>query len=343
MVTKPRILWLLLHLLVLAARALTDGAGGAGHGQAADGGALTARQLAYRLAFNQVDGANGFVSTLGGFATANATFDCNLCDRKFIFVIGTGRSGSTTVMQMVNELPGHFITGEHNGQMFIWRDMMAAQQVKDDRYFCMVQDWVFRHSRDPADTVTAAAMKHHTSARAIIAYENEVSPVRGFKEIRYTSLEILRWLKQVFPCSKMVINIREPDALVESREKAFGHVNEGWARAVIQNLTDFHAERLAHNDTFWLPLESFSVDTFNAMAAWMGVGHCRFVSIAKNRGQGSKNRFRNPKHIRCWDRKWDREVSAYFERVKELKEKKEKENAENQGSMAMPKARRPPS
>lgn len=257
--------------------------------------------------------------SLNSFNTANSSFSCDLCARKFIFVIGTGRSGSTTVMQMVNELPGHFISGENLGQMLVWRDLYRAQQVQDRRFACMVQDWVFRHSRDPADIIEPGDMTHRTSARALVAYEKQVAPVRGFKEIRYTSLGMLRWLKEVFPCSKMVMNIRQPEALFKSREKSFGNADHGWAQSVTKNLTDFHAERRPYNDTFLLPLEEFSVYKFNAMAAWIGVEHCRFVSVARNKGQGSKNKFRNPRHIRCWDKKWDREVSAYFARVEEMK------------------------
>ncbi len=90
---------------------------------------------------------------------------------------------------------------------------------------------------------------------------------------------------------------------------------------VVKNLTSFHQERKEANDTFWLPLEDFSVDRFNDLANWLGVTHCKFVSIAANKGQRTKAKFNNPKHLRCWDKKWDKEVLSYFERVKAMRDK----------------------
>jgi hypothetical protein len=49
---------------------------------------------------------------------------CDLCkDHDWVFVLGTGRSGSTSVIEMVNTIPGVFLAGENFGQVLQMREM----------------------------------------------------------------------------------------------------------------------------------------------------------------------------------------------------------------------------
>ena len=38
---------------------------------------------------------------------------CDLCGQRWLFVLATGRSGSTTVLNMLNALPGVYMAGEN--------------------------------------------------------------------------------------------------------------------------------------------------------------------------------------------------------------------------------------
>jgi hypothetical protein len=38
-----------------------------------------------------------------------------LCQQQFTLILATGRSGSTTTLEMLNQLPGYGLTGEHDG------------------------------------------------------------------------------------------------------------------------------------------------------------------------------------------------------------------------------------
>lgn len=48
--------------------------------------------------------------------SATCGFRCDLSAYRWIFVLGVGRSGSTTILSMLNRLPGVELDGEHNGE-----------------------------------------------------------------------------------------------------------------------------------------------------------------------------------------------------------------------------------
>ena len=51
--------------------------------------------------------------TMTALNTSTIESRCNLCSRKWLFVAATDRSGSTTIMNMLNQIPGFRIHGEN--------------------------------------------------------------------------------------------------------------------------------------------------------------------------------------------------------------------------------------
>ena len=92
------------------------------------------------------------VSLLALFAFSSAAHavaeSCDLCDRRFVFVIATGRSGSTSVLETINSLPGVHLRGENGASLLgamdlykrsLWpeaegpaRGLELADQVSDE-------------------------------------------------------------------------------------------------------------------------------------------------------------------------------------------------------------------
>merc|ERR1712146_703269 len=114
-------------------------------------------------------------------STPNSNFRELLCKRKFCFIISNGRSGSTSLLNMVNELPGYSLSGEHAGQFIAWYDLYKRflstqrrdpykddktevtkkenlmmyrsawehQKIHDIEFFEMMQTWYFKHTGRP--------------------------------------------------------------------------------------------------------------------------------------------------------------------------------------------------
>ena len=106
-----------------------------------------------------------------------ATNECDLCHHNFTIILGTGRSGSSSLLGMLNLLPRYDLSGEHNGQLFkfkdLYDDLLKVKYMKSyawvhkkqelQRFLCYVQQWYSRESG-----LKTTWMKHD---------------VHGFKEI----------------------------------------------------------------------------------------------------------------------------------------------------------------
>lgn len=201
---------------------------------------------------------------------------CNLCDEGWLFVVSTGRSGSTTVQQMLNALPQVYMAGENGGVLsglvlltrpyhFHTRNHTANEtswwRYADPNQHAILCD-LQRYVRDlltPADNVTGRT-------RYI-----------GFKEIRYEIFE-LELMRNLFPCGKFIVNWRRNITdLKRSRKVAFvGNEAGGFGRR--NRLFERFAASLG-NRSFSLPLESMSLDTFQDMRRWLGVSGCAYTDV----------------------------------------------------------------
>lgn len=86
--------------------------------------------------------------------------ECDLCEHEFTIILGTGRSGSSTLLGMLNLLPQYDISGEHNGQLFKFKDLYddilkvkymtpyawAHKKQEIKKFLCYVQKWYVHES-----------------------------------------------------------------------------------------------------------------------------------------------------------------------------------------------------
>jgi hypothetical protein len=70
----------------------------------------------------------------GEFTGPYKDFYARLCKRKFVFILATGRSGSTSILNMINALPNYSISGEHNGQFWSWFGLYSKFQFTQSVY-----------------------------------------------------------------------------------------------------------------------------------------------------------------------------------------------------------------
>jgi len=219
--------------------------------------------------------------------------DCNLCKYRYIIILGTGRSGSTTVLSMLNLVPEVHISGENAGQILSFVDLSQRieatnkhvgidswlrEPISRESFLCYVQSWLLHSTRMPCDDPNIKFF--------------------GWKEIRYTDEVTLRLIAEIFPCSKIILNFRR-NVAQQARSGWFESSQNATDVLARQNnvLLQFHerhqtakrAERDGSSesevDTFIFPLEDFTVDGFNRLLDWLGIFHCRFkATMHVNKG-----------------------------------------------------------
>eukprot|EP00240_Pyramimonas_obovata_P003746 CAMPEP_0118925630 /NCGR_PEP_ID=MMETSP1169-20130426/3487_1 /TAXON_ID=36882 /ORGANISM="Pyramimonas obovata, Strain CCMP722" /LENGTH=378 /DNA_ID=CAMNT_0006866979 /DNA_START=218 /DNA_END=1354 /DNA_ORIENTATION=- len=211
-------------------------------------------------------------------------FQCNLHAHKWLFIVGAGRSGSTTALSMLNRLPKIQLDGEHNGivnNFLTLADAMVytrnqgieqpqhlhnrgaswfhtAVNVAPTEVYCLMQHWFFLHTGSDCSDDT----------------------IHGFKEIRYTTRRTLDFMRDAFPTARFVVNVRK-----QVPTKEYQEMNR--AADFTKNVTGTLQEWARQNSdrSFELYLEEFNTDRFTQLANWLGIPcKAQFVQHAHKRG-----------------------------------------------------------
>lgn len=249
----------IIRSISVEAIAATSGAAARGH-QHTDIGLTKSWGAGHKISYN---GTAALQSAL--IEALESKRECDLCGggQEWLFILGTGRSGSTTALEMVDAIPGVYLAGENLGVMNALLDMYEAhrdrienQVVSENRVFCALQQFV----------------------RTIIGQFDEKSTrVIGFKEIRHVNQKQIDFFKKVFPGARFLLNTRK------NLEKQ--HKSQFQMDIPMEELKNWTAQLEffpKHNprDTFMLRLEDFSVTLFNQMLRFLGVRSCFFTHVA---------------------------------------------------------------
>jgi hypothetical protein len=144
--------------------------------------------------------------------------------KKYVFVVSSGRSGSTLVQGLLNALPGVLVRGE-NG-FYLLPLFRSQRRLRNYQRSFGGNSWTPTSAfygvaeADPDDFVRTTRRLMHTQ---LLARRNPMSVrVLGFKEIRWEELRTDEWpaffdfFEQIFPNAKYVLNDRNPDRVVDS-------------------------------------------------------------------------------------------------------------------------------
>lgn len=197
---------------------------------------------------------------------------CVLKKRQWIIIVGTGRSGSTSVLRMVNALPSVHLDGEHFGLM---SDVLSIykKKMRSDRM------------RGPAWQQREKFDKKRFFCWAQSLLGNETS---GFKEIRYNDQEHLDFLSLVFNRAKFVLTYR---LNLKDQQKSFRltHGFAGHSKTLAKEtaaLHDFYRKK-GNASALLFPLENFSKESFTQLYKFLGYPQCRAISVVHaNRRNG---------------------------------------------------------
>jgi hypothetical protein len=142
---------------------------------------------------------------------------------KIVIICAVGRSGSTTLQLILNTIPNSNICGENNGAIIhlleFYKQIKYTQQKVQTEFKEFSNDdkknisKIFERRIKPAWFNTFDLNEIKTCIqRTIVSMfkKNESTNVWGFKEIRYHGkLELLKEFRELFPQTKVILNIRE--------------------------------------------------------------------------------------------------------------------------------------
>lgn len=192
-------------------------------------------------------------------------------DRQWIFIWATGRSGSTTILDMLNSVPCVSLSGE-NGDFI--REMMQL-----DRTTRNLNGRKGAWLTDIDDAMLVSAQKSW-----IGALTRRHANYSGFKEIRTESIP---FIKNLFPQAFHIFNYRKNHSLQLQSEfqRSSSDSDLIFQETSIRKL--LRTERVIE-----FPLEEFSVERFNFLLRWIGIRRYRFARVlhSNDGGYGSDER-----------------------------------------------------
>jgi len=203
---------------------------------------------------------------------------------KFLFVLGTGRSGTTTIKAFLNSLPHFRIAGENKD--VLGRLLTIFNSLKEIKGWSDgAGAWENRYD----------LQKMFDNSRKYILDTIAPGPedkVIGFKEIRENSLDKVRFLKQLFPCSKIILSYRNNTE--EQSHSAF-YKNHQAATTELEDANNFMF-KLHNANPSWmylLALEDFSIEKFDDLLQWVGEKGCHANYIPQMNANSTYQNDRN--------------------------------------------------
>eukprot|EP00403_Amphidinium_massartii_P044564 CAMPEP_0178459736 /NCGR_PEP_ID=MMETSP0689_2-20121128/48302_1 /TAXON_ID=160604 /ORGANISM="Amphidinium massartii, Strain CS-259" /LENGTH=272 /DNA_ID=CAMNT_0020086259 /DNA_START=126 /DNA_END=944 /DNA_ORIENTATION=- len=198
---------------------------------------------------------------------------CDLCadDVQWVFILGTGRSGSTTILDMMNSIPGVDVNGENDGLMtdlrHIYAKLDALQSIKADAW---------KHHDVDFDELLCDVQQ---VVRTSLGFDPSRVWAAGFKEVRHHEIEDLDFFRKAFPCARFIVNYRKNITTQLESQEALGWENTDF-EIISEHTRHLKAWAELNSDvTLQLPLEDFSVDTFNQVLPFLGVSNCTFTEV----------------------------------------------------------------
>jgi len=219
---------------------------------------------------------------------------------QWVFILGTGRSGSTTVLTMVNQIAPLTmqLAGENNNLVERYMDTYKAWHQKRGLGKVGEGSWWRLDRTDPLNLLdhpkysTSDARERDKEAmlagfrQLLSATTGQYTQIRGYKEVRVLSLDLLRFYRELFPGAKFILNWRNDlDAQKKSRNIAFCKKceKEQQHQEDLPRINKIFKSFAYHNPnvTFKLPLEKFSVERYNDLITFLGFEGCEFNRVVK--------------------------------------------------------------
>lgn len=243
-------------------------------------------------------------------AVAQAAASCDLCARDFVFILATGRSGSTSVLEAVNSLPGVNLRGENDATLLGAMDLynrslrrgtmhsaFAAKEhgkLDTNTMLCSLQD--FFVAFDPprsSESVSAEAVQVHGFKELISGLDDNPEGDEQKWRNANRNREWPFFFETLFPCGRIVLNYR--DNTTAQADSTF-FKRHGTTSAMLDETNEFmrawHADLTAaaaasaaastphrRPTSYLLPLEQLTAEGATDLARFLGFQHCKFLAL----------------------------------------------------------------
>ena len=231
---------------------------------------------------------------------------CNLCARNFTLLLATGRSGSTSVLEALNSLPGVNLRGENHASLWAAFELFRRATAEgpnaaggpayehgplsEEQLLCTLQDFFvafdppsalaphastvlgFKELIMPASMANMSGMMRSSSQSEMLVEHLVDSPD-----------DWLRFAQRLFPCARVVFNYRR-DTIRQANSTFFGnhHVTHDVLDRLNARFHEWH-ERFERADgsfrSYLMPLEDFTPEGATELAHFLGFPSCTFRAL----------------------------------------------------------------
>lgn len=232
---------------------------------------------------------------------------CQPCNRRHFFIISTARSGSTTLLRQFNQLPNIRLSGENHNQMKYTSQLTINLLNNRPNLLKHPMDKTsgpFAHNTIPKGSMGCIAqqMMHLLNPpplevqkdKSINVYDYDKDLILGFKTVRFhdagwTAWEASKYLKDHFPCSKVLINLQSNIThQYISFKKTFNHTEGteylGPSMERLKDINDFQRNLmtgLGGTMAKLIDMDNWAKDVriLNEVVDWLGYQNCEFDNI----------------------------------------------------------------
>lgn len=207
----------------------------------------------------------------------------DLCLQKWLFILATGRSGSTSILESFNYINSIFrLRGEFGGSLgdlmkfqhneFVNNPSHKQEIAANHHHYFDLKNLYYHYQQIVIDLDPPGKKEKHRQ-------KFEHDKILGFKEIRLNTQTHLQFLKKVFPCSRIIYNFREN--VQEQKKSAFFKEKNTKSENDLKELNRQieHLSKIYPATTTLMQLETFGPDTFNQVLEWMNIKSCKFKKV----------------------------------------------------------------
>lgn len=209
--------------------------------------------------------------------------------RNVVFVLATGRSGSTSLLWFLNALPGAYFSGENDGAGALIAQLYSSILTTERRSH--LSAWSNPSALD-------APRVHCSLARLLLrmigpSETTSSASLLGFKTIRVAADKAMI-LADLFPCARFIVNVRA-DTRRQSKSSFYRLRSHAAEAAQLTNRTaallEF-ARRLPPRRAYVHRTEDFTTRGMDSLLRWLG-------AAATPSGAGAELKFDGARHSPC--------------------------------------------
>jgi hypothetical protein len=227
---------------------------------------------------------------------------CHPCSRRYLIILATGRSASTTLTWMMNELPGVRMSGENNDELHKIHNMIQNIATLTEFKDSTNQHTAWGHNEVPAGAYACVAQKMIETINPPKMIQgkkiyDDSNTIVGFKTIRGDGNgkveETVDFLTRYYPCARFLVNIRSDiGAQADSLKHTWAETSKKddlsnelkMRNARLQHMAELLGEQAYLLDsTEW----TRNVSKLNDAIKWLGFTGCSFTELLEFNTEGN--------------------------------------------------------